>query len=507
MSGSEIDTLKRINRLKPALHGLIALAMATCVHAQTQRAPAEWVTSGSDAQRTHSVAANGKISVAEFAGPNFEKPGFTKSGFEFLWKRKLAGDGDAMTQAVLMDRYIGYRGFRSLAFIAATNGVYAIDTDLNRMEWEKKWPAAAGPARCAGLGIGRSTFAMYPPIFGPERSGFAKSDVGQAHEGAVTIAVALRAASVPTGAPRPPDRGPRPAFIYTIGGDGKLHSMYLSNGDEPEPPMDFVPPNSNAHGFVMIDNSVAYAATNECNGAEGGIWALDIRTNQSMHWKSSSGKIAGSGGMAFGPTGVIYLTTTGGELVALDGQSLAPRDSYRAGGEFVSSAVVFPYRNRTMVAAATKDGTLHVVDGAAVNAVLFKSQRNTVGAATGELASWQSAAGVRWLAAATERGVETWRIGEREDVIALEEGWKSRQIESPMTPMIVNGVVFVLARGDRARPAVLHALDGSTGAELWNSGKTITSFADSGGLSAGGNQIYFSTHDGTIYAFGFPIEH
>jgi hypothetical protein len=28
-----------------------------------------------------------------------------------------------------------------------------------------------------------------------------------------------------------------------------------------------------------------------------------------------------------------------------------------------------------------------------------------------------------------------------------------------------------------------------------------------GGLSGGGAQLYLGTHDGTLYSFGFPIEH
>ena len=86
----------------------------------------------------------------------------------------------------------------------------------------------------------------------------------------------------------------------------------------------------------------------------------------------------------------------------------------------------------------------------------------------------------------------------------------------------MNGVVFALSSGEhrsddpklaasqRARrsiPAVLYALDAQTGKELWNSGKTITSFVHSGGLAAGGSRVYVGAYDGTQYAFGFPIEH
>jgi len=46
-----------------------------------------------------------------------------------------------------------------------------------------------------------------------------------------------------------------------------------------------------------------------------------------------------------------------------------------------------------------------------------------------------------------------------------------------------------------------------TGKELWNSGNAITSFVHSGGLAAGGGRVYVGGHDGTQYAFGFPMEH
>ena len=49
-------------------------------------------------------------------------------------------------------------------------------------------------------------------------------------------------------------------------------------------------------------------------------------------------------------------------------------------------------------------------------------------------------------------------------------------------------------RAQRSLPAVLYALDGATGKELWSSGKTITSFARAG-LSAGGGQVYLVTYD------------
>ncbi len=93
---------------------------------------------------------------------------------------------------------------------------------------------------------------------------------------------------------------------------------------------------------------------------------------------------------------------------------------------------------------------------------------------------------------------------------------------SPLSPIIINNVVFALSSGEyrssggsqmtaaqraqRSKPAILYAIDASTGKELWNSGTTITSFVHSGGLSGGFGQVYVGTYDSTFYAFGFPIE-
>jgi outer membrane protein assembly factor BamB len=110
----------------------------------------------------------------------------------------------------------------------------------------------------------------------------------------------------------------------------------------------------------------------------------------------------------------------------------------------------------------------------------------------------------------------------RDNTPALEPGWVSRDLVSPLPPMVVNGVVFAVSSGEyrtsdasvtaaqraqRSSHAVLYALNPATGKELWNSGDTITSFVHGGGLSSGISQVYLGTYDGTLYAFGVPLEH
>jgi outer membrane protein assembly factor BamB len=95
-------------------------------------------------------------------------------------------------------------------------------------------------------------------------------------------------------------------------------------------------------------------------------------------------------------------------------------------------------------------------------------------------------------------------------------------MRAPLSPIVVNGVVFAVSSGefvpdagatvsvaDRARqsvPAVLYAFDAATGRELWNSGTTMTSFARGPTLWPGIGQIHVATFDNTVYAFGFPLE-
>ncbi len=160
--------------------------------------------------------------------------------------------------------------------------------------------------------------------------------------------------------------------------------------------------------------------------------------------------------------------------------------------------------------------------------------------APGALATWLDASGTRWIlaptagtvspdarfstsnGAVTNGAVVAWKVAEQNGGLALEPGWSSRDLVSPLTPLVINGVVFAVSSGEarskdskmtasqRAKasvPAVVYALDAANGKELWNSGKTITSFMHGGGLSGGAGQIYLGTHDGTLYSFGFPIEH
>ncbi len=482
---------------------LLGTALGSVMMAQ--RGGSDWMTAGFDAQRSHWVRSDAKISPESLSKP----------GFDLVWKMKL----NTVTPPSLLDFYIGYRGFRTLGFFGgAANRAVGVDTDLGRLEWERPFgKAAAGTAKCPGgltAAVTRPTNTAYPADFGGRGAGRgtpAKSDVGEPHEGASLLkSIANRPAppprpapAKPTGPPEANPFAPRVQYALALDAEGKLHTMWVSNGNEDRDSKPFLPPGANASGLIAFDN-FAYAATSgSCGGAPNGLWAMDVGSGKVSSWKSQN-DIAGDAGPAAGPDGKLYIAT-GDQVVALAPKTLETLAIYKAGAPMATSPVVFDYKGRNLLAVASKDGSVHLLDTASLSSGLAKTPAKG-GISGGGLASWQDRAGVRWILAATSNTITTWKIADKHGALSLEGGWTSRVLESPRTPVIVNGVVFALSAGAPNNRAVLYALDALSGKELWSSG-SMMSAQSRGGLSAGGSRVYVATADGIQYAFGFPIEH
>ncbi len=502
----------------------------------------DWVTENADAQRTATVKVDAKINKDAVG-----KPG----AIQLLWKLKLknAPRGlNNLTPPATLERLIGYRGFRMLGFIAGSDdNLFTIDTDLGRMEWEKKLKAApstaAGTLTCPGgmtTGVARPTISTIAPApqgsVGPGRNTPAKSTVGGPFEGATTLNN-VRPQQGSAGPP-PGAQGPRPNqapasnpfgnanLIFALASDGLLHSMHLSGGQEFQPPVKFLPPGANAGGLIVVNNKAYVTTSNSCNGVANGVWAYDFETKQVSSWK---GNVAGSAGAAFGGDGTLFVASDA-SIVAIDPATMQARGAYKATSEFASTPVVFEHKGKILVAAAAVDGSVHIVDAANLSSALSVTAATAKGASPGSLASWQDRDGTRWIlvahsgplpagfsGAAGKGAILAWKLGEDGKLVP---GWASRDLASPLPPTVINGVVIATASGEyrdgklpataraaRSSKAVMYLLDGATGKELWNSGTMITSFARGNAVSGGMGQFYLTTYDGTIYAFGFPMEH
>ncbi len=488
-----------------------AALLVGAAHAQFRGGP-NFTTTGADGQRSSWIRTDAKISVDRVG----------RGGFALAWKVKLPTEPST---AMTLDSYIGYRGFRSYVLMGhANNELTVIDSDLGRVEWTKKLPGAAsrGSAGCAGgmtANVARATVVAFPaaaPVGrgGGGRGGAAKSTVSEAGAGSVIMqqqeaareaaaaaaanqAAANQAGGRGRGANPLGGRGPgrNLEHINAISSDGMFHQGYLSNGEEPAAAVQFTPAGANVRDLTFVDG-IAYAATSGgCAGAPNAVWAMDETTKQAIHWSPAAGDIAG-GGFAFGPDAKVYVANTTGDLVALDPKKLEVQGAYRGGQPFSGSPVIFENKaGKTVIAAPTADGHIHLVAADGMTGAAFPAQ------AAGPLATYQAASGVRWIIAPTKDSIAAWKVSEQGD--SLSAGWTA-PLPAPLAPIIINGVVFAVSNSSTA---VLHALDGSTGKDLWNSGKTMTAPVKLGGVSGAGTQVYVGTSDGTLYAFAFPIEH
>lgn len=539
--------------------------------ARAQGRPTDWMTENADAQRSSWIKSDAKISKETLEKPGFQflwklklknapkqlnslmPPSTLERLIGYRGFRMLGFVGGSSDKVFTIDTDLGRMEWEKQLASAPPSAVGSL----------------ACPGGMT-TGVTRPTLTIMPSLAtgggrGFGRSNPAKSAVGAPDEGAVTLALVRPNPSGPpptsSSTPATPVRinpanppggqfGAGPFLVYALSSDGMLHSMHLSNGADFEPPVKFLPPNANANGLTVIDN-VAYVVTKEgCGGVANGVWALDLASKQVATWKAN---VSGLAGPAFGGDGTLYVATgSGGEtpnsLVALDPKTLSVKRWYSAGSQqFSSTPVVFGYKDKILIAATTNDGRVHLLDSANLGGADHQTPLATTPASEkagdfvpGALASWQDASGTRWILAPTEKtqaahagfkttngtvtkgAVVAWKIVDKNGALSIEPGWVSRDLVSPLPPTIINGVAFVTSSGEfrtidgkitaaqraqRSSRAVLYALDATTGKELWSSGATITSFARGGALSGGVGQIYLGTHDGTIYAFGFPMEH
>jgi outer membrane protein assembly factor BamB len=544
---------------------------AAVLHAQA--GGGEWTTGGFDAQRTGWMRTDPRLSVETMQKAGEFGP------FKFLWKLKLEHDPDAattLTEPVLLNQLIGFRGFKSIAFVGtASETVHAIDIDFGTPLWKYHINYTAsppqvlgGPAACPGgltSSLSRPT-PIAPPAGGGGgggRGARASGGVGEPGRGATTMPRA-RGGDAP--APAPPAPAPAPpaapgatvpgsaaaaagvapgglpggarqgapagggaagvigSFVpgtdaaYVVGSDGYLHALNVSNGWDNMTPALFLPANTRALGLMVATGAggrpVAYAATTHgCGSQPDSVWAMDLGSPQRsvVAFTAGGAGIAGTGGLALGRDGTVYVTTTAGgaalssSVVALESRTLKLKASATVPkADFNSSPLVFQWKDKDVVAVAG-GGTLYLFDSMALQSGPIASVvLASPGSEAAALVSWLDGQGTRWIAVPLSRGVSAFKVGEQNGKTVLQPGWTSRTLDAPLRPIVINGVMFAASSGTRTTPAVLYAVDAASGKDLWNSGRTMTSAAR-GSLSGGQGNVYVPGADGTLYAFGFEI--
>jgi outer membrane protein assembly factor BamB len=214
---------------------------------------------------------------------------------------------------------------------------------------------------------------------------------------------------------------------------------------------------------------------------------------------------------------------------------------------------VFDYQGKEYVVQSSKECRIWLLDTAALGGddhrtpvyrtPLYCNEEVNFAAAGvwGALATWVDNAGTRWVLspfwgpkhpdfhAPIEHGqvvhgaVVAFKMENGPSgTPVLNPAWISRDMNMADPPVVANGIVFGFGSGEdtsqrgpdpsfvqgtvgrisRSTNAVLYALDGQTGRELWSSGDQITSWNHFSGLSVANGRVYIGTYDGVLYSFG-----
>ena len=122
---------------------LTAITITSAALLNAQFRSSDWVTSGFDAQRTAWQRGDTRLT----------KTAVQKGEFKFLWQAKFDNEArqlNSLTEPVLQDLLIGYRGFKTLAFVGGSNDrLFAIDTDLAKPVLDGESELRRGDGRSA----------------------------------------------------------------------------------------------------------------------------------------------------------------------------------------------------------------------------------------------------------------------------------------------------------------------------------------------------------------------
>jgi outer membrane protein assembly factor BamB len=395
------------------------------------------------------------------------------SRLKLLWHASLDAEVtkvngySTLTDPLVAEGIATKQGVRKVVYTAsAENNVYALDADTGAILWERKFPNKSKPPS---------------PATG----------------------------NCPNNLNATPVIDKKTGILYVLGNDGMLRGLGLADGDDRLAPAAFTAPYSRNWSLNLSDGFVYTASSRGCGGAISNIVAIDLtKPNHPVStFFPSTGKASGPwgrGGIVRTPYGVVTQTADGaydpasgrfGNTFLGLTKDLRLTDSYTPANEDylnrkdfdlgASSPTVFPYEKWTLVASASKEGVIYLLDasdlgGASHRTPLYVSPRYGNDALAfgyngvwGSLSTWVDAAGQRWLLVPMEGppakdtaasfqltngkvvngSVMAFRVKTVKGKPVLEPVWMSRDLDLPGMPAAANGVVYTLATGDRARDA------------------------------------------------------
>jgi outer membrane protein assembly factor BamB len=447
---------------KKAIVWMLALLSPAASRAQAS----DWLTFGYDQQRSGWNAAETTLSPANVGR------------LKLLWSMQLSTPPQdvalsTLTSPLAVEGVETAQGRKNLLFtVGIDDTIFAIDADGGKIVWQKTFPNPGKPLRAATTNCANTEQAT--PVV--------DKDAGT---------------------------------IYFTTSDGKLRGLSLAAGEERLMPMPFVAPYSRNWSLNLIHGVVYTAAGRGCGGdaaqpiEPGSVSAMDVSDPQHpqlSRFLTGQGRPAGPwgrGGPVAGPKGV-YVQTADGNRDAAGGIfgnaviAVAPK-AYGIADSFTPPSwknlnakdldlgsggpVIFPFKNRTLLATSSKEGVVYVLDaknlGGGVAAdhskALYASPRlgndeeKYYGHGVwGEISTYEDAQGARWLyvpmwgppgkdgfqfprsdGPAPHGSIMALQVVENAGGVALTPQWMSRDLAVPDNIAVAGGVVFAVQTGEQ----------------------------------------------------------
>jgi outer membrane protein assembly factor BamB len=456
------------------------LALVCSAVALPQGRPIDWPSFGGDARRS-GFARNDLRITKENGGK-----------LQLLFRRKVDNSKgpQALTPPVVIGLLISWKGFKELGFVSSNSGtMLALDVDLNKPFWQKSFDTLGGA--CAGNLTAMPSLTP-PMIFGGRRPG----------AGAAGARPAAPAAPLPARLGGGGFGGSRP--VWMLAANGQLRQINSADGSDQYPALNFVPAGSKATVLTMNNNVVYTTTVSGCGSSKDAVWAMDLRNEEPKAVSFDlPGKAAGTGGFALGMDGTVYVQTVNGSLLALGAHDLKKVGEVPTGAGAAATPVVFENKGNYLVVTAGGDGKLHVIDTKTVTEL----SSTPLAGVTGGLSTWEDADGGRWVGAPTATSLVAFKVEDEGGKPVLKQAWKSRELNSPLPPVVTSGIVYVLSTGAKGNAkATLYGFDAATGKEVYSSGSQIAGTGTQTGLTLANGRIYFTTTDATLWCFGIGIE-
>lgn len=420
-------------------------------------ATGDWLTFGYDPERTG--WARGETKISKTSAPQLH----------LLWTLQTdtapnpVNRYSTLTDPVVAANVPTRDGPKKLVFVGShDNTIYAIDADKGTLVWKRGYPNTAKPPLAASGNCPNNMNAT--PVI---------------------------------------DR--QTGILYFLPNDGKLRGVSISDGEDRFPATSIVPPFSRNFSLNLVDGRIFTSTTRGCANAISEVVGIDVSgsEHQVTHFYTSTGKGAGPwgrGGIVKTPFGWLAQTADGAydpgsgrwgsSIVGLtkDGRltdSFTPPDQEALDARDFdlgsSSPVVFPYGDRTLVATSAKEGKIYLLDaknlgGKDHRTALYTSPRWSNDAMLfgyngmwSVITTYVDAEGKRWLLApfygpAAKDSVGLFKKAHGPTVNGqlmaftvegtgarptLQPQWVSADLDLPGVAVVANGVILILANGDR----------------------------------------------------------